>query len=111
MASSEHPATEPFDAGMLHVGAGHEIHWQIAGNPDGKPAVFLHGGPGAGSAPRHRQLFDPARYRIIQFDQRNCGLSTPSAAEPDVDLSANTTQDLIGDIERLRGSGSARRGS
>ncbi|MGI9621339.1 MAG: alpha/beta fold hydrolase [Acidimicrobiales bacterium] len=102
MVTSRYPRTEPFDGGMLEVGAGHAIHWQVAGNPDGKPAVLLHGGPGAGSAARHRQLFDPTEYRVIQFDQRNCGMNTPSAAEPEVDLSANTTQDLIDDIERLR---------
>ncbi|MEL6982945.1 MAG: alpha/beta fold hydrolase [Actinomycetota bacterium] len=78
------------------------MHWEESGNPEGKAAVLLHGGPGGGSSPRHRRLFDPARYRIIQFDQRNCGRSTPSAAEPVVDLSNTTTADLIDDIEALR---------
>jgi len=86
----------------LEVGDGHEIHWEVAGNPDGKPAVLLHGGPGSGSSPRHRQMFDPAKYRIVQIDQRNCGQSTPSASTPEVDLSTNTTSTLIADIERVR---------
>jgi proline iminopeptidase len=78
------------------------MHWSESGNPEGKPALVLHGGPGSGSSPRHRRLFDPQRYRIIQFDQRNCGQSTPFAGEPHVDLSTNTTKHLIEDIERLR---------
>lgn len=94
--------TEPYDEGMLAVGDGHSIHWSVAGNPDGKPAVLLHGGPGSGSSPSHRRMFDPTRYRIVQFDQRNCGRSTPYAGEPTVDLSANTTRHLIADIEQLR---------
>ena len=96
------PITEPFAEGMLNVGDGHSIHWQQSGDPYGKPAVLLHGGPGGGSSARHRRLFDPGRYRIVQFDQRNCGRSTPSAAEPSVDLSANTTAHLVADIELLR---------
>lgn len=87
---------------MLEVGDGHAIHWEISGNPDGKPAVLLHGGPGSGSSPRHRQMFDPTKYRIVQFDQRNCGHSTPNARTPEVDLSANTTAALVEDIERVR---------
>ncbi len=99
-----HEIAEPFDEGMLDVGDGHAIWWQQSGNPDGKPAVMLHGGPGGGSSPRSRRLFDPARYRIVQFDQRGCGRSTPSAGAPTVDLSANTTAHLVADIERLRRS-------
>ena len=87
---------------MLDVGEGHSIHWQTSGNPAGKPAVLLHGGPGSGSSPNMRQLFDPDRYLIVQFDQRSCGESTPSASLPDVDLSTNNTQALVADIERLR---------
>ena len=97
-----HPVTEPYASGMLDVGDGHSIHWQESGNPNGKPAVLLHGGPGGGSSPRHRHMFDPAAYRIVQFDQRNCGQSTPSAGQPIVDLSTNTTAALVDDIERLR---------
>jgi len=102
MTTERHPITEPIADGMLDVGDGHEIHWEVSGEPDGKPAVLLHGGPGAGSTSRHRRMFDPAGYRIIQFDQRNCGRSTPSAAAPVVDLSTNTTTELVADIERLR---------
>lgn len=97
-----HPITEPVDGGLLDVGDGHRLNWEISGNPDGKPAVLLHGGPGSGASPRHRRLFDPDRYRIVQFDQRNCGRSTPSAGEPEVDLSTNTTPHLIADMEALR---------
>ncbi len=87
---------------MLEVGDGHSLYWEVSGNPDGKPAVALHGGPGSGSSPRLRRLFDPNRYRVVLFDQRNSGRSTPSAADPVVDLSANTTQHLVADIEALR---------
>jgi proline iminopeptidase len=87
---------------MLDVGDGHSLYWEVSGNPEGKPAVVLHGGPGGASSPAKRSLFDPDRYRVVQFDQRNCGRSTPSAAEPFVDLSANTTGHLVADIEALR---------
>ena len=97
-----YPLTEPFSSGSLDVGDGHEIHWEVAGNPAGKPAVLLHGGPGSGSSPRTRGMFDPGKYMVVQFDQRNCGRSTPHASEPAVDLSTNTTQHLIADIEELR---------
>jgi proline iminopeptidase len=97
-----HPITDPYSSGRLETGDGHAVHWEVAGNPDGKPAVLLHGGPGTGSSPRHRSMFDPDRYMIVQFDQRNCGRSTPYAGEPWVDLSTNTTQHLIADIEQLR---------
>ena len=102
MNARAHAITEPFGGGMLDVGEGHSIHWQTSGNPEGKPAVLLHGGPGSGSSRNMRQLFDPARYLIVQFDQRNCGESTPSASLPAVDLSTNTTPALIADTERLR---------
>ncbi len=97
-----YPVTAPYDSGMLDVGDGHAIYWTTSGRPDGKPAVLLHGGPGSGSSPRTRRMFDPNRYRIVQFDQRNCGRSTPSAGDRQVDLSANTTPHLLADIERLR---------
>lgn len=90
------------ETGALEVGDGHSLYWETSGNPDGKPAVVLHGGPGSGSSPRTRNLFDPDRYRVVQFDQRNAGQSTPKASDPVVDLSANTTQHLIADIEALR---------
>ncbi|MGA7280237.1 MAG: prolyl aminopeptidase [Acidimicrobiia bacterium] len=97
-----YPITEPYSIGTLNVGDGHDIHWEIAGNRDGKPVVLLHGGPGSGSSPHTRRMFDPDKYMIVQFDQRSCGRSTPNASEPVIDLSTNTTQHLIADIERLR---------
>ncbi|WP_344111882.1 alpha/beta fold hydrolase [Kribbella alba] len=74
----------------------------LCGKPDGKPAVVLHGGPGSGAGPFWRRRFDPAKYKVVLFDQRNCGRSTPDAAEPEVDLDTNTTWHLIADIEQLR---------
>lgn len=97
-----YPPLEPNRHGMLAVGDGNEIYWEECGNPEGKPAVFLHGGPGAGSSAEHRRLFDPARYRIILLDQRNCGRSIPSASDHATDLSANTTWNLVADLELLR---------
>jgi proline iminopeptidase len=85
---------------MLPVGDGNEIYWEVWGNPDGKPAVCLHGGPGYPM--RRVRFFDAARYRVVLLDQRGCGRSTPSAADPATDLSVNTTAHLIGDLERLR---------
>jgi proline iminopeptidase len=92
-----YPAIEPSRQGHLAVGDGHEVYWEECGNPAGKPVVFLHGGPGAGSDAKARRFFDPARYRIILFDQRGCGRSRPHAS-----LDHNTTWDLVADIERLR---------
>ena len=89
-------------SGMLDVGDGQSIYWEASGNPDGKPAVALHGGPGSGSAPGRRRWFDPDRYRLVQLDQRGCGRSTPHAGDLATDLSTNTTHHLIADIERLR---------
>ena len=90
------------DDGMLDVGDGHRIHWRVSGSADGVPVVLLHGGPGSGMAPGHRRIFDPTRFRIVQFDQRGCGASTPYAGTDLDALRANTTAELIGDIERLR---------
>lgn len=97
-----YPPIEPYDSGMLDVGDGHHIYWELCGNPRGKPVVFLHGGPGGGCSPTHRRLFDPKRYRILLFDQRNCGRSTPHASGMDVGLETNTTWHLVADMERLR---------
>ena len=97
-----YPEIEPYDEGMLDVGDGQLVYWEVSGNPHGKPVLALHGGPGSGSSPGRRRIFDPAAYRIVQFDQRGCGRSTPSVADPAVDLEHNTTSHLIGDIERLR---------
>lgn len=92
-----YPPIEPFQSGFLESGDGHQVYWELCGNPDGIPVVFLHGGPGGGCTPSHRRLFDPARYRILLFDQRGCGRSTPHAG-----LDNNTTWHLVEDIERLR---------
>lgn len=97
-----YPQSEPYDAGLLDVGDGNEIYWETCGSPTGKPLVFLHGGPGGGVLPDHRRLFDPAAYRIVLFDQRNCGRSLPHAGDPGVSLAANTTWHLVEDVERLR---------
>ncbi|KJL42686.1 proline iminopeptidase [Microbacterium terrae] len=97
-----YPPIEPYQTGDLIVGDGNRVYWEQSGNPDGKPVVFLHGGPGAGTSPWHRRFFDPAKYRIILFDQRGCGRSTPHASEPDADLRHNTTWHLVADIELLR---------
>lgn len=100
--AERYPEIEPYDSGMLDVGDGHSLYWETCGNPDGKPALVLHGGPGAGCGRGARRWFDPERYRIVLFDQRNAGRSTPWAGEPAVDLSANTTEHLVADVERLR---------
>jgi len=92
-----YPPIAPYETGMLDVGDGHSIYYERVGKPGGTPAVFLHGGPGAGCSADHRRLFDPARYDLLLFDQRGCGRSTPHA-----ELEANTTWHLVDDIERLR---------
>jgi len=92
-----YPEIEPYRTGQLDVGDGHTLYWEQCGNPQGKPAVMLHGGPGAGCSPDHRRQFDPERYNVTLFDQRGCGRSTPHAS-----LEANTTWHLVDDIERLR---------
>ncbi|GAB2475657.1 alpha/beta hydrolase family protein [Jatrophihabitans fulvus] len=97
-----YPERDPYETGMLDVGDGNHLYWETSGNPDGTPAVYLHGGPGGGSSPKQRRLFDPDRCRLVLFDQRNCGASTPSASDPATDLAANTTWHLVADLERLR---------
>jgi proline iminopeptidase len=92
-----YPPLEPYRTGMLPVGEGHELYFEESGLPSGKPVLFLHGGPGAGSDPAQRRFFDPRRYRIILLDQRGSGKSTPRAS-----LIANTTWDLVEDLEKLR---------
>jgi proline iminopeptidase len=96
------PAIDPDDSGMLDVGDGHQVYWECCGNPDGKPALYLHGGPGSGCTPGQRRFFDPDAYRVVLFDQRGSGRSRPLANEPDADLKTNTTAHLIADIEALR---------
>ena len=92
-----YPALEPSKVQRLKVSDLHELHVEESGNPDGKPVIFLHGGPGGGTSPKHRRYFDPEHFRIILFDQRGCGQSTPYA-----DVRENTTWDLVADIERIR---------
>ena len=92
-----YPPIEPSETGMLPLTAGHVMYWEVMGNPQGRPVVFLHGGPGAGAAPDHRRFFDPAHYRIVVYDQRGAGRSTPLGEVAD-----NTTPELIADLERLR---------
>jgi proline iminopeptidase len=98
------PPIDPYGHGMLDVGEGHHLYWECCGNPSGKPALYLHGGPGSGCTPGSRRFFDPRIYRIVLFDQRGCGRSAPSASAFDADLSTNTTHHLIRDIEQLRDS-------
>lgn len=100
--AQRYPAIEPYEHGMLDVGDGNQVYWEVSGNPDGKPAVFLHGGPGSGCTAGARRYFDPGAYRIIAFDQRGCGRSRPHASDPGTDLSTNTTEHLLADLEQLR---------
>ncbi len=92
-----YPTVEPYKTGRLQVSSLHEIYYEESGNSEGKPVVFLHGGPGGGSEPKQRRFFNPTKYRIVNFDQRACGKSTPYAS-----LEENTTWELVGDIEKLR---------
>jgi len=92
-----YPPIEPFDSGYLQVSKLHRIHYEVCGNPKGKPIVFLHGGPGGGKDPNQRRYFNPKKWKIVLFDQRGCGLSQPFS-----ELRENTTWDLVGDIEKLR---------
>jgi len=93
-----YPGIEPFDVQFLKVSELHTLYVEQSGNPEGKPVVFLHGGPGGGTLPQYRQYFDPSRWRIVMFDQRGCGKSTPFA-----ELQDNSTWDLVADIELIRG--------
>jgi hypothetical protein len=97
-----YPQIEPSAHGMLGVGEANFIYWETCGNPAGKPALVLHSGPGSGCTTSMRRYFDPAAYRIVLFDQRNCGRSMPHASDPAVSLAGNTTQHLLADIEQLR---------
>lgn len=97
-----YPPIEPYAQGMLDAGDGQRVYWETCGNPDGRPALVVHGGPGSGADASWRRLFDPAAYRIVLFDQRGCGRSTPPASDPATDLSVNTTGHLLADMEALR---------
>lgn len=92
-----YPAIEPYDSGHIRVSDVHQLYYELCGNPNGKPVVFLHGGPGAGLDPDYRRFFDPEAYRVILFDQRGAGRSTPHAS-----LDDNTTWHLVQDIEHIR---------
>ena len=92
-----YPAIRPYNSGFLQVSALHRVYYAEYGNPDGQPVVFLHGGPGGGSQPDYARYFDPQKWRIVLFDQRGCGQSTPFA-----ELRENTTWDLVADIEAIR---------
>jgi proline iminopeptidase len=92
-----YPEIEPHETGRLKVSDLHEIYYEVSGNPKGKPVVFVHGGPGGGTEPKQRRFFDPEAYRIVLFDQRGCGKSTPHASLVD-----NTTWHLVSDMEKLR---------
>ncbi|MCA8932030.1 MAG: alpha/beta fold hydrolase, partial [Rhodospirillaceae bacterium] len=91
------PPIEPYLTGYLPVDQPHRLYWEQSGNPNGAPAVFLHGGPGAGASPIHRRLFDPTHYRIVVFDQRGAGRSRPLG-----EIAENTTDHLVADVEALR---------
>jgi len=97
-----YPPIEPYETGMLDTGDGNLVYWEACGNPGGLPALIVHGGPGSGCSLSARSALDPGRYRIILFDQRNCGRSTPHASHPAADMSRNTTAHLIRDMEQLR---------
>lgn len=102
MAELLYPAIEPSAAGLLDVGDGNRVYWEVCGNPDGTPALIVHGGPGSGCTPGQRRFFDPDRYRVVLFDQRGCGRSRPDAGDPATDLRVNTTDHLVADMELLR---------
>ncbi|MCL1941806.1 MAG: alpha/beta fold hydrolase [Synergistaceae bacterium] len=91
------PEIEPFNSGFLKVSDIHSVYFEEAGNPNGRPVIYLHGGPGGGISPGYRRFFDPEFYRVILFDQRGCGKSTPF-----LELRENTTWDLVADIEKIR---------
>jgi proline iminopeptidase len=100
--SGQFPPIEPYDSGMLDRGDGYQVYWECCGNRAGKPALYLHGGPGPGCSASQRRFFDPNLYRAVLLDQRGCGRSRPLANESDANLSTNTTAHLIADIEALR---------
>lgn len=97
-----YPPIEPYASGHLDVGDDQRIYWEASGNPKGRPAVCLHGGPGATSTPGRRRSFDPSAYNIVQFDQRGAGRSTPHAGDLATDLTTNTTHHLVADMEKIR---------
>ena len=99
-----YPPIEPYDTRMVDVGDGQQLYVEQCGNPNGKPAVFLHGGPGGGGGVERRRFFDPEAYRIVVLDQRGCGLSTPHIAKARTpkEMTSNTTWKLVEDLEKIR---------
>ena len=97
-----YPTVEPYEHGTFNVGDGHALYWETVGSPGGTPAVYVHGGPGSGCTPGARRNFDPGAYRAVLFDQRGCGRSRPLASDPGTDLTTNTMDHLVADLERLR---------
>ncbi len=97
-----YPPTHPYDSGFLDTGDGNRVYYEQLGNPEGKPVLSVHGGPGSGAPQRPTRVWDPSYFRLVRFDQRNCGRSTPHASDPAADMALNTTQHLIDDMERLR---------
>lgn len=97
-----YPLAKLYAQGMLEVGHENQVYWETCGNPDGKPAVVVHGGPGSGCRRGRGRVFDPERYRLVLFDQRGCGRSRPHASDPATDMRHNTTAHLIADMELLR---------
>ena len=97
-----YPEIEPYATGFFEAGDGDRVYWETCGAPTGKPALVVHGGPGSGCSPFFRRFFDPTAYRIVLFDQRNCGRSLPSASDPETALASNNTQSLVSDMEGLR---------
>lgn len=97
-----YPEIEPYERGLLDVGDGNNVYWEVCGHPGGKPVIVLHGGPGSGCSDSLRRFFDLQGYRMVLFDQRGCGLSTPHASDFSTDLSVNITHHLLSDMERIR---------
>jgi proline iminopeptidase len=97
-----YPLTEPYNRGMLDVGDGNLVYWETRGNPDGKAALVVHGGPGSSCEGSTGRSFNPDHYRVVLFDQRGCGRSLPHASDPATDMSVNTTEHLLADMEKLR---------
>lgn len=100
--ADHYPLAEMYASGFLDTGDGNRVYYEELGNPDGKPAVVLHGGPGSGTSPGPARGWEPEVWRVVRFDQRGCGRSTPHASDPNTDMSLNTTRHLIADIEMLR---------
>lgn len=102
MVAGSSTEVEIYGDGLLDVGDGNRMYWEVRGNPDGLPVLIVHGGPGAGRSRSAHKSFDPERFNVVSFDQRGCGDSVPSAADPGTDMRYNTTTHLLDDMEMLR---------